>query len=367
MENKLEKQLEKQVQHEDKEIQKLIDPAELERIKQEAESMVNKFSDVNATNNLDSIIDVFASLGQKEQKAAGESIEFLKRPINSLASGDKNNLQKTLLELRNQVDEINPGFNKEGKLKAIINKILRKNPIENYIRKYQSVETQIDKIVEGLLRGRDRLQEDTVELEMIKAQAIERMNDLRKQIYFGKELFELLEKLEKEELAKGNQETVNAIRKSMKKVNVRRQNMMSSVAILQQSIAAVDVIKETNENLEESIFNSITTVKNVTTISAAIQLALNDQRNVINAVNKTNESMENMILSNAKLLKHNTEESTKMLEKSSISIEKLREAFNDVYSAIEMTEASTKRIIDNSKRYISELEKLSDEMDSKLN
>ena len=52
--------------------------------------------------------------------------------------------------------------------------------------------------------------------------------------------------------------------------------------------------------------------QNVVTVSAAIQLALTNQRKTIDAVNATNEAIESMVLSNSQALKQNTEETTKL-------------------------------------------------------
>lgn len=347
-------------------VMKLVNPEEMERMKKDAELLVQPFASHGTDDSISHMLDTFASLGEREQAEAGESIEFLKRPVNQMASGEHDNITKTILELRSCVDDLQPGIEEQKRLKTIVNRLFRKNPVENYLRKYQSVEKQIDGIIMGLLRGKDRIESNTVELEMIKTQGIEKMNALKKQIYFGGELFTMLEQLEKEQEAAQQTEQVLAIRKGMEKVVVRRKDMMTAVAILQQSIAAVDIIKDNNDRLEEAIFNSITMTKNVTTISASINLALADQKTVIDAVNKTNESMEAMLLSNAKLLKSNTEETTRLLEQPSISIEKLREAFSDVYAAIQLTEDSSKTIIRNSQQFIAEIEQLNEEMERKL-
>lgn len=48
-------------------------------------------------------------------------------------------------------------------------KVFKKNPLETYVHKYQSIDKQIEEIIRSLLIGRDNLQEDTVGLEMLKS------------------------------------------------------------------------------------------------------------------------------------------------------------------------------------------------------
>lgn len=138
--------------------------------------------------------------------------------------------------------------------------------------------------------------------------------------------------------------------------------MQQAKSVLLQSIASVDIIKKNNEKLTEAIRNAITMTQNVVTVSAAIQLALTNQRKTIDAVNATNEAIESMVLSNSQALKQNTEETTKLLENPAISMDKLRESFQNVFAAIEASEKSSERIIESSKKFVIELDTFNDEM-----
>lgn len=142
--------------------------------------------------------------------------------------------------------------------------------------------------------------------------------------------------------------------------------MSQAVMVLQQSLASVDIIIENNDKLEEAIFNAVTMTKNVITVSASIQLALSNQQKVIKAVKNVNEATESMLLSNADLLKKNTEETLKTLEEPAIALESFKKAYDDVFKAIQLTEQSNERIIENSKKFIAELETLNKEMKQKL-
>ncbi|CJH96643.1 Toxic anion resistance protein (TelA) [Streptococcus pneumoniae] len=73
-----------------------------------------------------------------------------------------------------------------------------------------------------------------------------------------------------------------------------------------------------------------------------------------------------MVLSNSQALKQNTEETTKLLENPAISMDKLRESFQNVFAAIEASEKSSERIIESSKKFVIELDTFNDEMKQKL-
>src|SRR5690606_29273857 len=110
------------------------------------------------------------------------------------------------------------------------------------------------------------------------------------------------------EKSSADQDGLHALQKGQQKVISRIKNMSQAVVVLQQSIASVDIIIENNDKLKEAIFNAITMTKNIITVTASIQLALGNQRNVINAVQNVNKATESMLLSNAEMLRQNTEQ-----------------------------------------------------------
>jgi uncharacterized protein YaaN involved in tellurite resistance len=207
------------------------------------------------------------------------------------------------------------------------------------------------------------LQEDTVGLEMLKEQSHDKIHALDKQVYLGRKLAGMLEA---EKQNPERQRDIPLINDALEKILVRTRNMQQAKSVLLQSIASVDIIKKNNEKLAEAIRNAITMTQNVVTVSAAIQLALTNQRKTIDAVNATNEAIESMVLSNSQALKQNTEETTKLLENPAISMDKLRESFQNVFAAIEASEKSSERIIESSKKFVIELDTFNDEMKQKL-
>ncbi|ADH99581.1 toxic anion resistance protein [Salisediminibacterium selenitireducens] len=309
------------------------------------------------------LLKSIGDLGTKEQEKAGETLESLKRPVNDMMKDQNNDLPEQLGKLKEVVSELEPNYLQEGKFKQFLNKMLRKSPLEKYAQKYETIDSEVQTIIEALLHGKDRLQEDTVMLYQLKDIAKERIGALNEQITTGKELHSMLEQeLEKEEW----QNDPAPIQKGQQKVLTRVKNMQQAVLVLQQSLASVDIIVENNEKLEEAIFNAITMTKNIITVTASIQLSLSNQRKVIDAVQNVNKTTENMLLNNAEMLKSNTEETLKTLEEPAIAMESFKKAYEDVYAAIELTEQSNSRIIESSKKFISEMDELNKEMDQKL-
>lgn len=328
--------------------------------KEKAEKYLEK---IRSLDDVNKALEALGRIGTEEQLKAGESLEALKKPVSEMMNNPNHNLPEQLSKLKEIVSELEPNYLKEGKLKQFFSKIIRKSPMEKYAQKYKTVEAEVETIIEALLSGKDRLQEDTVMLHQLKEVAIERIERLNEQIEIGKQLNQMLEEeMKKEEW----QQDPAPIQKGQQKVLTRVKNMQQAVLVLQQSLASVDIIVENNEKLEEAIFNAITMTKNIITVTASIQLALSNQRKVIDSVKNVNETTEAMLLSNAQLLKSNTEETLKTLEEPAIAMETFRKAYEEVYSAIELTEQSNARIIESSKKFIEEMNELNEQMERKL-
>lgn len=332
----------------------------------ETESKANEYVEKirsEKDRDLNKILETLGRIGTTEQEKAGESLEALKRPVRDMMQDSNNDLPDQLTKLKDMVAELEPDYLREGKLKRFLSKMVRKSPIEKYARKYQTVEAEVETIIGALLNGKDRLQEDTVMLHQLKDVARERIKGLNEQIEVGKQLNAMLEEEQKKEEW---QSDPTPIQKGQQKVLSRVKNMQQAVLVLQQSLASVDIIVENNDKLEEAIFNAITMTKNIITVTASIQLALSNQKKVIDAVKNVNETTEAMLLTNAQLLKSNTEETLKTLEQPAIAMETFKKAYEDVYAAIEMTEQSNLRIIESSKQFIHEMDQLNEQMERKL-
>ena len=310
------------------------------------EEVKNYFSNVENEMDVEKLLEKLNKLGAQEQSYAGESLEALKRPVKEMMDQPNNELPEHLNQLREVVSELEPNYLQKGQFQSLWDRFLRRNPLEKYAQKYKTVESQVDKIIEGLLAGKDKLQEDTVMLQQLKQVAIQRIHGLNEQIQVGHQLNALLENKMSDPQWEDKK---NSLLKGQQKVISRVKNMSQAVLVLQQSLASVDLIVENNEKLEEAIFNAITMTKNIITVTASIQLALGNQKKVINAVKNVNQATESMLLSNAQLLKSNTEETLKTLEEPAIAIETFRKAYEDVFSAISLTENSNERIIESGK------------------
>ncbi|MDG0958992.1 toxic anion resistance protein, partial [Bacillus paranthracis] len=215
----------------------VIKDEELDELNKEADLYVQKLNSEQNTD-LSKVLSQLGDLGDKEQQAAGQTLSALKRPVTAMMNGKNEEIPNTLLELRKVVSELDPNSLKASGMKKIMFKVFKKNPLETYVHKYQSIDKQIEEIIRSLLIGRDNLQEDTVGLEMLKEQSHDKIHALDKQVYLGKKLAGMLEA---EKQNPERQRDIPLINDALEKILVRTRNMQQAKSVLLQSIASVDI------------------------------------------------------------------------------------------------------------------------------
>src|SRR5690625_1721785 len=129
---------------------------------------MSEFDQDKQNHNITEVLESLDSLGIEEQEEAGESLEALKRPVQEMMQDQSNQLPSQLLQLKETVSQLEPSHLEESPARKWINKLLRRNPMEQYAQRYKTVEEQVENIVAGLLSGRDKLQEDTLMLHELK-------------------------------------------------------------------------------------------------------------------------------------------------------------------------------------------------------
>ncbi len=119
----------------------------------------------------------FGNLGQEAQQRAGHEMELLKTKVGTLlkdVDGEGARIPQGLLELRKTMDKINPHVLGQ-KPKGLISRLLRRTPVigdmlADIAVRYESIQTQIDSIINSLRVGKDELLQDSLELERLYKQ-----------------------------------------------------------------------------------------------------------------------------------------------------------------------------------------------------
>ncbi|UHA74795.1 toxic anion resistance protein [Paenibacillus sp. 481] len=330
---------------------------DLSKVQQEAKQLMQKVSTTDDMQ-LDVLMDEIGKMGQRTMERASQSLQMLERPVNDLMAGKRTEITNNILKLRNEVDSLS-----KSKQLGIMDRLLRKVPLKNYIHKYQSVKTNVDAIVGSLRNGRDTLEENIVHMKNLKRSSIEEVYALQARIELGNELKQLFE----QEIA----QTHDAGRKThlergLRKVVTRIQSFTEMIMLYQQAIAGTDIINDNNDKLIDAVEGTIDKTQHLITVSAMISLALQDQMDVIEAVNTANKTIENQFAENARLLRETTQKTSEALTKPAMSLEKINQAMSDLTAAMDMYEQSNRTIIKTATEHTTRMTEMNKQLNDRL-
>lgn len=294
------------------------------------------------------------------REAANVSNRMLDKPVKAMdqgaLSGDSD-VSKSLLELRNTVEELDPS--KRGDLfqpKKLLGFIPWGNKLRDYFREYQSAQSHIDAIIQSLYQGRDELQRDNASIEEEKRHLWEVMQKLEEYIYLGKQIDAALEK-RVGEIEQQNEQKAKAVREELLFYTRQKvQDLQSQLAVAVQGYMALDMIRKNNLELIKGVERATSVTISALRTATIVAQALTNQRLVLEQIQALNETTGDVIQGTSELMKEQSAQIHEQAASSTIEIEKLQSAFSNIYAAMdEMSDYKT-RALDSMKQSVDTLE-----------
>ena len=132
--------------------------------------------------------------GAEMVQSGGYSSRMLERSSTSVAGAKRSGnsaqitVANTLGDLRTTVEDLTPNAADLGVGRKILGFIPGGNKLARYFQKYESAQTQLDKIIKSLMAGQDELLKDNASLAGEKVQLWETMQALSEYAVFAKAL-----------------------------------------------------------------------------------------------------------------------------------------------------------------------------------
>ncbi len=309
-----------------------------------------------------------SALGVQDQQKASKEIGLLKTRVGSMLNdleGAGGEIPKNLIELRHTMDEINPqvlgqpsGLSKLLGRTPGVGKVLRKIAV-----KYESVQTQIDHIMNGLRHGKDRLLEDNAELEQLYEQVQIAQQGVQQSAYMGELLWGKID----EKLAActdpGERQKLQAM---MHRVAMRVQDLRTMEQVNLQFFASIDMTIQNNDTLGEQVDRTVMVTQSLLTVGLAIQAALANQKKIAGAVKSVQESTAAMLEANAAAIGAQTREIGEMQNNPVIALESVKNAYNSLIGAMDEMEQIRSAGTEKARAGIAELTKMSAALEPKV-
>lgn len=280
-------------------------------------------------------VDQLTALGRKEiEDAASHSNRFLDRPTRAINS--ETDIGKDLTELRKTVEDLDPG--KRDNLlskRRLFGLIPMGSKARSYFAGYQSAQSHIAAILERLKSGKDELLRDNAAIDQERQNLWKTMGRLEQMIFVAKTLDQRLEE-KAAELDATDPEKAKAIRETaLFYTRQRVTDLLTQMAVTVQGYLALDLVKKNNVELMKGVDRASTTTVSALRTGVTVAQAMTNQKLVLDQINALNTTTAGVIDSTGEMLRSQTGEIHKQAASSTIPLETLKRAFENVYATMD--------------------------------
>ena len=299
-------------------------------------------------------------LGDEEINAASQvSSRLLSRPVVSMQKSGlsgTSGVAASLLQLRRQVDALDPG--RQGELFGP-NKLFGILPfgdrLTRYFAKYQSSQGHINAIISALRNGQDNLQKDNVDLEQEKANLWQIMEKLRQYIYLAQKLDAALAARIAQVQANDPERARILSEDMLFYVRQKSQDLTTQLAVSVQGYMALDVIRRNNLELIRGVDRATTTTISALRTAVIVAQALSDQKLVLDQITALNTTTSDLIESTSVLLRQQSGAINEQAASSTVELEKLQQAFDNIYATMDEIDAYKLKALDSMSKTVDSL------------
>jgi uncharacterized protein YaaN involved in tellurite resistance len=278
-------------------------------------------------------------LGDKEiRDSANVSNRLLDRPVNAMTKGglDKTGqISTSLLELRRQVEDLDP--TKQGLLEPhkLLGIIPFGNKLRDYFQRYESAQTQLDKIIQSLFHGQDELRRDNAAVEQEKVNLWHVMQRLQEYAYMARKLDAAIAARVTDIQATDPERAKTLQDDLLFYVRQKVQDLLTQLAVSVQGYLALEVVRKNNIELIKGVDRATTTTVSALRTAVIVAQAMANQKLVLTQITALNTTTSNLIESTSELLKQQSSEIHDEAASATINVQKLQAAFANIYATMD--------------------------------
>ena len=300
-------------------------------------------------------VDALTAMGRKEiAEAAGASNRFLDRPVKAIDADT--GIGADLTELRKTVEALDPA--KNGRLtpgRKLFGLIPFGGRIKSYFRQYQSSQTHIAAILARLGSGKDELLMDNAAIDTERSGLWKTMHKLEQMIHISRSLDKQLED-KANELDATEPAKAKAIRETaLFYTRQRTTDLLTQMAVTVQGYLALDLVKKNNVELVKGVDRASTTTVSALRTAVTVAQAMTNQRLVLEQIGALNTTTAGMIDSTGELLRTQTGAIHEQAASSTIPLETLQRAFQNIYETMDQIDRFKLEALGNMKQTVETL------------
>ena len=292
-----------------------------------------------------------SQMGNQEIRRSSEvSNRFLERPAASLTKGDNSQVGQALIQLRRQVEDLDPQKNLSRR--GFFGRSALAGRAKDYFHKYQSSQTNLNAIIQGLYRGKDELIRDNASIEQEKVHLWQMKERLEQYAYMAERLDNALtEKVEQVEMT--NPEEARSLKEDVLfYVRQKRQDLLTQLAVSVQGYLALDLVRKNNVELIKGVERATTTTVSALRTAVITASALNTQKLVLDQITALNTTTGDLIAATSQMLRQQSGDIQTQAASATVAVDKLQTAFNNIYATMDSIDSFRNQALDSMRQTV---------------
>ncbi|ETK37254.1 toxic anion resistance protein [Microbispora sp. ATCC PTA-5024] len=293
------------------------------------------------------------AMGDAEIRASAQvANRMLKRPVAALAAAKgeaadgQAQVAGQLVALRRTIVDLDPK-QATGGTKRLLGLIPFGDRLRDYFAKYQSAQKHIDDIIRALKSGQDELRKDNAAIEGEKANLWESMTKLQEYAVLAAALDAALEeRIATIELT--DAEKATALKSdALFGVRQKHQDLLTQLAVSAQGYLALDLVRKNNLELIKGVDRATTTTVAALRTAVTVAQALANQKLVLDQISALTTTTSDLILATSEMLRTQAGQIQTQAASTSVSMEALSKAFDNIYSTMDMIDGFKAKAVEN--------------------
>jgi uncharacterized protein YaaN involved in tellurite resistance len=311
-------------------------------------------------------VNSITTMGDSEMRAsAAVSSRMLERPAAAMNAhrgrgtpGDaQTRVANTLVDLRTTVTELDPNRADLTGAKKVLKWLPGGDRIQRYFAKYESAQSHLNAIIKSLDSGQDELRKDNAAIETEKANMWTTMGKLSEYNQLAAALDTAVAQKIAELEAAGRTEEANTLKSdALFPIRQRRQDIMTQMAVAVQGYMALDLVRKNNLELIKGVDRAQTTTISALRTAIIVSQALARQKLVLDQITALNTVTSNLIEQTSEQLRVQGTQINQQAASTTIDVEKLQAAFNNVFQAMDALDTFRAQAVDSMAQTVNALE-----------
>ncbi len=304
---------------------------------------------------------------------SNEQFSLLRTSLGSLmgqvkATGSSTSVPDDLKRLRDIMDEINP-YSAIEEMKKTQNgwaliRFIKRVPgvgriLSDIARKYESVQSNVEAIIISLEGGRDRLTENSIELE----ERYENLKQLQLQAKTqGYKLQMIFNKL-KEAGTAADAGLQSRLARIQAKLMRRIQNLAVTSQMFSQFFVTMNTTLDNHENLSDAISSMISLTRPVLENGLALKIAQQDEKQIAAALEATQDYLGGLMVHIAEDARDNAAYVTEVANKPLADFQDLVKSYTILKESLQITQEKEASMVAVAEKNVSELRRMTEELE----